>query len=202
MTSIERLKKAVDYLKKIDPDLSNELMSIKLGYRAKTYLSDILGGSKPINDIFLSKFQVEYSISSDWIKSGQGSMKMSPKPRNAEEINLEQQITEPLSSQAILKLIDTNNTLVEANKTLADAHYIAAENSKRLLDKIDKYESTVHSPSENLLTVQEMFSDVLDLIAQVGSGTKKWNTLKQARAELNKYVIAFEKNVSLVDTHG
>lgn len=79
MKSIERLKTAVDFIKKEDKELTNELISLALGYRTKSYVSDILGESKPINDIFLSRIENEYSINPEWIRTGKGQM---VKPRD------------------------------------------------------------------------------------------------------------------------
>lgn len=74
MNSTERLKKAIEYIKSKNGTLTNDGISKSLRYRSPSYVSDLLGGSKPINDIFLSKLQDEYSINAHWITDGKGEM--------------------------------------------------------------------------------------------------------------------------------
>jgi hypothetical protein len=68
---LERLREAIDAIKSAG-DCTNEDISTALGYRGKNYLSEILGKSKGMNDIFLDKFQAKYGYSKEWIKTGAG----------------------------------------------------------------------------------------------------------------------------------
>ncbi|GEP94428.1 S24 family peptidase [Chitinophaga cymbidii] len=74
MSALNRLKEAIFKLKKSRDGLTNQIISNELGYKTPAYLSDILGGSKPINDFFLNKLVVEYSINKEWILEGKGEM--------------------------------------------------------------------------------------------------------------------------------
>lgn len=73
MKQKERLKEAIDFIKK-SKSLTNEGISISLGYRAKNYVSDIVSGSKTVNNFLLKKLEDKYSIRSEWVKTGKGEM--------------------------------------------------------------------------------------------------------------------------------
>lgn len=75
MDSIQqRLIKALDYLKELNPSLGNPGISKALKYRSDNYVADIIRGQKAINQIFLEKLKLEYSINPDWVLSGKGEM--------------------------------------------------------------------------------------------------------------------------------
>jgi SOS-response transcriptional repressor LexA len=72
MTPLGRLKEIIEILKQRREELTNQLISEELSYNAPNYVSDILGGSKPISELFLKKLEVVYSISKEWIMKGKG----------------------------------------------------------------------------------------------------------------------------------
>ena len=72
MTPLERLKKVIETLKEEDSNLTNEVISEKLEYRSKNYLSDILSGAKKINGLFLTRLEDIFQISREWIMTGKG----------------------------------------------------------------------------------------------------------------------------------
>lgn len=74
MTPIDRLKETIAILKNIRKGLTNQMISKELGYNSETYVSDIIGGSKRINDSFLKKLKNVYSINGEWIMQGKGEM--------------------------------------------------------------------------------------------------------------------------------
>lgn len=74
MTPLDRLKAAIDILKKNMEGLTNQLIGKRIRYDSPNYVSDILGGSKPISKLFLKKMKVEYSINTEWILTGKGEM--------------------------------------------------------------------------------------------------------------------------------
>ncbi len=79
MNSKERLKIAIAYIKKSNVGLTNLMISESLGYKSESYVSDLVGkNGKPITDLFLEKLENTYSISSIWIKTGEGEMIFSP----------------------------------------------------------------------------------------------------------------------------
>lgn len=73
MAPLDRLKDAINMLKKSKENFTNEMISNELMY-SPTYLSDILGASKPINNLFLRRLEAEYSINREWIMKGEGDM--------------------------------------------------------------------------------------------------------------------------------
>lgn len=73
MKSNERLREAVDQLK-TDKSFTNEDLSTALGYRSKTYVSDILGGNKPINRLFLDRLKKYFGVNPDYIVDGKGNL--------------------------------------------------------------------------------------------------------------------------------
>lgn len=74
MTELDRLKEAIEILKKTRRNLTNQLISSELSYNSQNYVSDILGGSKGITKLFLKRLEVVYSISEKWIMTGKGKM--------------------------------------------------------------------------------------------------------------------------------
>jgi len=73
MEQIERFKKAVEYLKTKAKKPTNEEVSRLLRYKTLSYISDVIGGSKPINDLLLDRM-VENSINKEWVETGKGKM--------------------------------------------------------------------------------------------------------------------------------
>ena len=73
MNQLERFKKAIEYLKGKAAEATNEGVSRLLRYNTDNYISDVLGGSKPINKQLLKRM-VEYSINPEWIETGRGNM--------------------------------------------------------------------------------------------------------------------------------
>lgn len=87
MEDIKRLEKAIKTLKD-STNLTNELISQQLGYESKNYVSDILGGSKKISDLFLKRLRVEFSINPEYVR-GKTEVMFLPK----EELDQEEGMT-------------------------------------------------------------------------------------------------------------
>jgi transcriptional regulator with XRE-family HTH domain len=73
MESHQRLKKAIEDLRKINPTLKQYHIAKELRI-SNTYLSDMTGGTKTITDNFLEKLEHAFSINAEWIRSGKGEM--------------------------------------------------------------------------------------------------------------------------------
>lgn len=73
MDKLNRFIKAVEYLKTKADKPTNEEVSRLLRYKTLSYISDVIGGSKPITDLLLDRM-VEKSINKDWIETGKGQM--------------------------------------------------------------------------------------------------------------------------------
>lgn len=74
MSPIHRLQQAISGIKEKDESIDNAVISSVLGYKTKTYLTDILSQGKAITDIFLDRLEDKYGIRKDWIKEGKGKM--------------------------------------------------------------------------------------------------------------------------------
>lgn len=87
MTPLDRLKTVIEILKKSSEDLTNQTISKELSYNSPNYVSDILGGSKRINKLFLKNLEDVYSISQEWIMNGEGGMFISEEEHNNKVAN-------------------------------------------------------------------------------------------------------------------
>lgn len=72
MEPYKRLQKAVQFLKKQNPDLKYKHIMTRLGYSSPNYLADMLNGNKEIADKFLKVFEQEFFFRATWIKTGKG----------------------------------------------------------------------------------------------------------------------------------
>lgn len=79
MEQLERFKKAIEYLKTKADKPTNDSVSRLLRYKTLSYISDVIGGSKPITDLLLDRM-VENSINKEWIETGKGKMLLEPQP--------------------------------------------------------------------------------------------------------------------------
>lgn len=105
------------------------------------------------------------------------------------ETNVSQGTEKELSVSSIMKIAQSNMILAEANKTLADAHIILARNNENLIGMVRATESV---ESEIPLAVQSKLTDLLGLIAEVGSG-KRWKSPQEANAELHRRFVGTVK---------
>lgn len=89
---------------------------------------------------------------------------------------------ESITMQTILKLAASNQTLSDANKKLADAHFLLAEGNRELVRM-----ATVNAPPQNEQAVNAMRSAFLELLGQVGSG-KRFHSPDELKTVYNKLV--------------
>lgn len=73
MTSNERLAEVIAIIKK-NEGLTNEELSTALRYKTDNYVSDILGGSKPVSKLFLGRLEEHFNVNIDYIEKESGSM--------------------------------------------------------------------------------------------------------------------------------
>lgn len=81
--------------------------------------------------------------------------------------------------------------LTESSKDLSEANRILADNESRLISLL---ETTVGSQKGNPAVAAASVSDLLEWIAEVGSG-KKWGSKQEALAELHSFVYGKKKNI-------
>jgi hypothetical protein len=151
MKELERLKAAVDYLKSKDDFLTNEVISERLEYKAKNYLSDILSGNKKLNKFFLSAFEDKFQISSEWIHSGKGNMILELSSTN----DRQQQYSNNTLQEKYIQQLEENNKLLKEllNKTNA-----AIEQVNISLDVL--YKNQVGTASIQLAVQDELIAFV------------------------------------------
>lgn len=87
---------------------------------------------------------------------------------------------EAKSLQAILSLSETNRKAIDAVDKIADSNLILA----RLLEQ----KATEPRPQEIPEALTEGMLQVLEYLAKIGSGTLRWKSEAEGRAELNKIV--------------
>jgi phage repressor protein C with HTH and peptisase S24 domain len=132
MNSTLRLQKAIDFIKSKDADLTNALIATALGYRSKTYITDMLGEGKTISRIFLEKLQNEFSISADWIETGKGEMLIDiPKENSSKKENY--------ISKRREKKLDNSPLLVPFMPVKAQAGYVRAIDQEMFVETLEKY---------------------------------------------------------------
>jgi transcriptional regulator with XRE-family HTH domain len=160
-------------------------------------LADIIGvkatniykwenGSRPIDLKIYNKVL-------KWLASETG-IKSIPVGKNTlvEEDDREYRLKkESPSLEVILNISDSNKILVQSNKTIAESNHILAKNNEELISML---KTTAYGGQQTSPDVAAKFSGFLELLAQVGSGKKKWKSIEEARAELNKLILVPGEN--------
>ncbi|MDF2381360.1 helix-turn-helix transcriptional regulator [Nostoc ellipsosporum NOK] len=69
----DRLRIAVEYLKS-HHELTNEQLSLALGYKTGNYVSEMIGVNKSVSSSFLDRLRMYYGINPMWVVEGNGDM--------------------------------------------------------------------------------------------------------------------------------
>ncbi len=88
-----------------------------------------------------------------------------------------------ISMKSLFGLVESNKILAEANRNISEANRDLAKNTVLLTTMLNA--ATVNDHSEMPLTVVAKFADVLELLAEVGSGNK-WHSKDEATAEIHR----------------
>jgi phage repressor protein C with HTH and peptisase S24 domain len=83
MKPADRLRDVVDFLK-TKHGLTNDRLSLRLGYKSKGYVSDLLGSHKEINHLFLDRLRLNYNVNPDYILDGVGAMLLNKESKKIE----------------------------------------------------------------------------------------------------------------------
>ncbi len=94
------------------------------------------------------------------------------------------------------ELLASNRELAIANRRLSDAHYMIAETFRDYAKSSQPL--PVSSPEEIPAAIAEKFANILEIIANVGTGETKWKDLKTAHEELNKFWLSSEQGKKAV----
>jgi hypothetical protein len=86
-----------------------------------------------------------------------------------------------LSHEAIMKLIDSNKILAEANADIAAAHKQLAADQHAIMLKLNLISQPVQDPE-----VEILLHSVAELLLKVGVSAKAWETVNAGQKELSK----------------
>lgn len=185
--SKEELTELLRFLKskKITAGMIAETLAVSQGY-----ISDMKTGVKPVTDSFIhslkTKFPAEY-LSFHLLgdeKSEKGEKfhvkKNDPASQVAEEIA---KYTRPGDRQMDLTM-KVMVDLAAAHKELAESNNTLSKNQEVILSKM-----TASGGQEISVDEAARWSNLLELLAEIGSGHKRWESKKQALAELSKFGI-------------
>lgn len=150
MERLERFIKAVEYLKPLAGEATNEGVSRLLKYKSANYISDIIGGSKPLTPFVLERM-VEYSINPDWIETGKGSMVIPSKPIEGKK--------DP--SNILLDTSTINVTLQDYIDLLKAMNTKEEERGKELISIIKELAAGQKAISEALRPIKEQTQEIL-----------------------------------------
>jgi hypothetical protein len=150
MERLERFIKAVEYLKPLAAEATNEGVSRLLKYKSSNYISDIIGGSKPLTPFVLERM-VEYSINPDWIETGKGSMLM---PAKLTEVKKD-------PSNILLDTSTINVTLQDYIDLLKAMNTKEEERGKELISIIKDMAAGQKAITEALQPLKEQTQEIL-----------------------------------------
>ena len=91
------------------------------------------------------------------------------------------------------QLLETINLLVRQNDKLMQAHLSMSDANRILSEKIATI--PVHESTEIPVAVESRFSDLLEVLAELGTGTR-WKSKQEALATLSKLFHGKKKHVS------
>jgi hypothetical protein len=175
---IERVKQALN--------LTEEQISAKMGYN-EGYIAQTRARGQ-VSDKFMDALKREFGASQPALHF---AARIAAKAEKGQE-PAQDKPDQPLTIQALFNLTESNRVLAESNKSLADSHQV--------LVGMVKGKFTAGEPEEIPAAVQSKLTDLLGLIAEVGSG-KKWKSPQEAAAELHKRFSGAETKTSSVGIH-
>lgn len=136
MEPIERFKKAVEYLKTKAETPTNEGVSKLLKYKTLSYVSDVIGGSKPLSDFILERL-VEFSINTDWIKTGKGNMLVEPKNSQDKNYAVLNYVVFTTASGKTINVLPEGETEITLLNALLEERDRVLEERNRIIEKVE-----------------------------------------------------------------
>jgi len=135
MKKTERLNEIIDFLKN-EHKLTNDTLSLALGYRSGNYVSDILGGSKEISSLFLGRLSKYFGVNPAYIEIGK-------LPKMLDISTIENNTLEEPEVDYMVKRRSIKNEKQEFRVPLvtvkARAGYVNSYDNIDLLNSLDKY---------------------------------------------------------------
>jgi hypothetical protein len=151
MERLDRFIKAVEYLKPFASEPTNEGVSRLLKYKTLNYISDIIGGSKPITPFVLERM-VEFSINIDWIETGKGAMLLPNKQNIGNRKD---------PAQIKLDTSTVNVTLQDYINLLMEMKSKEEERGKELISIIKELAAGQKAITETLQPIKEQTAEIL-----------------------------------------
>jgi transcriptional regulator with XRE-family HTH domain len=200
MKKDERLREIIDFLKK-QHGLTNEKLSYAMGYRSKSYVSDILSGGKNAGKIFLEKLKRNYHANPEYIVNGTSPKFLQKSEKSEKSISRETNVTDDeelkerdypygenqMNLRVILNLTEANKKAIDNITILAQSNSAAVKTNEELVSMVKK--STAYAQPKITVDDAAMRSDFLELIARIGTGEKLWKSVDEGTAILSKFVL-------------
>lgn len=178
-------------LKKYSQGKMAKVLGIKGSAPQQVYSKLESGITKKISPEILNKFnELKRDVGevANVISEPEQVLQRSKSPLKVASKNIDGDI----SQQILLNLSDSNRELVDVAKTTADAVKNLSDAHLILTKNYDK--SIAENHQEKSIIFDAKFSDLLELIAAVGSGEKKWLSKNEAVAELSKQFYGIAAN--------
>lgn len=136
----------------------------------------------------------DVKIITDWLN---GEMENVPRELN-DNTSTNNRLDTLLS--VILAMSKDNTALISQHDKIVDTNSKIAETNRLLAQQLIKERSTENSPlEENRINQLVQFADLLEIIAEIGSGAKPWKSKKEGLEKLNRFVHAAVEAQSVTD---
>lgn len=142
-----------------------------------SYMTRVEKGKAGLTSENIAIICKEFNVNHTWIMTGEGEMF-----NNVNKKSTNSKIEDkPISELSIIhNLVESNKELATANKALSEAHLLIAKDHHEYMNR-----TTVNTSQGISQEIDTKFSELLELIAEVGSG-KKWENTDAAVLELSK----------------
>jgi len=136
MKPTPRLREAIEFIK-IQNDLTNDDLSLALGYKTKSYVSDILGGSKLITRLFLDRLKAYYKINPQYILGGTPEMIVENVDSNFPQEIRNKKGASNIDELQVIDLISKSTERLEADHSrLVRSHEMLIETKVKLATRL------------------------------------------------------------------
>jgi hypothetical protein len=192
MKKNDNLRKVIDFLKG-EHSLTNEDLSLKLGYRTRSYVSDILGGNKEANRLFLQRLEEAYNINPEYVTGKSSDMNSRKNESNFSRETGKAakdgstQNHETLDNSSVLRILDN---LSIAHKRSIDVIGVMADNEKSIIEKIP---SSGFDP-ERLIDVEATVLGIREFVGKLYASVNK-TSVEDALAQLGTYSVAARRRI-------
>lgn len=128
----ERLREVIDYLKNHTEDYkTNADIATAVGFKSRTYISDLLSGSKPFSEQVAEKFSIYLNVNVEYLKGNSTEM-------FAGELKKSNSTNDFRSERLAKKNLD-KPFLVPLVPVKAQAGYVKAIDQSRFIDSMEEF---------------------------------------------------------------